>query len=212
MEESSVSPCSENSKCESAEMKVQKPKRKYRSRARARSPTTVVRAKKVRRLKANDRERNRMHNLNDALERLRCVLPCVPDDNKLTKIETLRMANNYIMTLSEMLKLSDEDISRLSDTDSLPDPAKYFQTEEDFNPSSSQPIFHDDTYSPFSFSSDHSPSTSQFNSSHSQFNQFSPLSVMTSSHLLHNASAANFQTDSCPGFLVYSASNTEIML
>ena len=51
---------------------------------------------KVRRAKANDRERTRMQTLNQALEKLRVVLPAFPDETKLTKIETLRFANNYI--------------------------------------------------------------------------------------------------------------------
>lgn len=54
-------------------------------------------------MKANDRERNRMHMLNEALDKLRCVLPTFPEDTKLTKIETLRFAHNYIYALSETL-------------------------------------------------------------------------------------------------------------
>ncbi|XP_037270614.2 uncharacterized protein LOC119162256 [Rhipicephalus microplus] len=81
------------------------------ARSRTSSASTTLKApvqvkmKKTRRLKANDRERNRMHNLNSALDRLRCVLPTFPDDTKLTKIETLRFAHNYIWALSETLKL-----------------------------------------------------------------------------------------------------------
>ena len=48
-----------------------------------------------------------MHNLNSALDLLRCTLPAFPDDTKLTKIETLRFANNYIWMLGETLKLLD---------------------------------------------------------------------------------------------------------
>ena len=68
------------------------------------SPTEVVKLKKQRRAKANDRERNRMQMLNVALEKLRLVLPAFPDETKLTKIETLRFANNYIWALTESLK------------------------------------------------------------------------------------------------------------
>lgn len=64
-----------------------------------------MKIKKHRRLKANDRERNRMHMLNEALERLRCVLPTYPQDTKLTKIETLRFAHNYIWALSQTLHM-----------------------------------------------------------------------------------------------------------
>ena len=61
-----------------------------------RSPTELSKVKKQRRAKANDRERMRMQTLNQALEKLRVVLPAFPDETKLTKIETLRFANNYI--------------------------------------------------------------------------------------------------------------------
>ncbi|TRZ02615.1 hypothetical protein DNTS_028320 [Danionella cerebrum] len=81
---------------------------KKRRRGRARSDTTVHVVKKSRRLKANDRERNRMHNLNDALDALRSVLPAFPDDTKLTKIETLRFAHNYIWALSETIRIADQ--------------------------------------------------------------------------------------------------------
>lgn len=85
-----------------------KPKRKYavgqNRMTRARSPTQILRIKKHRRMKANDRERNRMHTLNEALERLRLALPTLPEDTKLTKIETLRFAHNYIFALEQVLE------------------------------------------------------------------------------------------------------------
>ncbi|XP_071506292.1 uncharacterized protein [Diadema antillarum] len=84
-----------------------KRKRYQRSRCRTRSPACLQRLRRHRRVKANDRERNRMHNLNHALDGLREVLPKFPDDTKLTKIETLRFAHNYIWALSEMLKMVD---------------------------------------------------------------------------------------------------------
>lgn len=84
-----------------------KPKRKYahgKNRiTRSRSPSHILRLKRTRRMKANDRERNRMHMLNEALDKLRCVLPTFPEDTKLTKIETLRFAHNYIFALSQTL-------------------------------------------------------------------------------------------------------------
>ncbi|XP_071953561.1 uncharacterized protein [Antedon mediterranea] len=85
-------------------------KRRNRTRRRRhRSPTQILRIKRTRRVKANDRERNRMHSLNDALEGLREVLPTFPDETKLTKIETLRFAHNYIWALREMLKMDDKE-------------------------------------------------------------------------------------------------------
>lgn len=88
-----------------------KPKRKYANGknrvTRCKSPNQIMRIKRNRRMKANDRERNRMHMLNEALDRLRCVLPTFPEDTKLTKIETLRFAHNYIFSLSQTLESLD---------------------------------------------------------------------------------------------------------
>lgn len=77
--------------------------RKSGRRILKRNPEEAKKLKQVRRAKANDRERNRMHMLNMALEKLRLVLPAFPDETKLTKIETLRFANNYIWALMESL-------------------------------------------------------------------------------------------------------------
>uniref|UniRef100_T1J9D3 BHLH domain-containing protein n=1 Tax=Strigamia maritima TaxID=126957 RepID=T1J9D3_STRMM len=82
-------------------------KRKRYSKSRSKNPEHVVRIKRGRRVKANDRERNRMHMLNHALDRLRTVLPSFPEDTKLTKIETLRFAHNYIWALSNTLNITD---------------------------------------------------------------------------------------------------------
>lgn len=59
---------------------------------------------RARRIKANARERSRMHGLNDALDTLRRVMPCYSKTQKLSKIETLRLARNYIWALSEVLE------------------------------------------------------------------------------------------------------------
>ena len=64
----------------------------------------VYQMKTGRRQRANDRERNRMHGLNDALEILRTALPNC-SDAKLTKIETLRYACNYISALAASVDL-----------------------------------------------------------------------------------------------------------
>uniref|UniRef100_A0A8R1HL96 BHLH domain-containing protein n=2 Tax=Caenorhabditis japonica TaxID=281687 RepID=A0A8R1HL96_CAEJA len=82
-------------------------KRKYRCRKR--SPATIERAKTVRRDKANARERRRMNSLNDALEHLRTILPALPDEPKMTKIETLKKAQEYIASLAYQLSSSSPD-------------------------------------------------------------------------------------------------------
>ncbi|KAK2725969.1 neurogenic differentiation factor 6-A-like [Artemia franciscana] len=56
-----------------------------------------------RRSAANARERRRMNSLNDAFEKLREVVPSLGSDRKLSKFETLQMAQTYISALSELL-------------------------------------------------------------------------------------------------------------
>ncbi|XP_061666824.1 neurogenic differentiation factor 2-like [Syngnathoides biaculeatus] len=73
------------------------PKKRKTSAAR-------VERSKVRRVKANARERTRMHDLNSALDNLRKVVPCYSKTQKLSKIETLRLAKNYILALGEILR------------------------------------------------------------------------------------------------------------
>uniref|UniRef100_A0AAY5EJ45 Atonal bHLH transcription factor 1c n=1 Tax=Electrophorus electricus TaxID=8005 RepID=A0AAY5EJ45_ELEEL len=57
-----------------------------------------------RRLAANARERRRMLGLNVAFDRLRSVIPNLESDKKLSKSETLQMAQIYIATLSGLLR------------------------------------------------------------------------------------------------------------
>ena len=49
------------------------------------------------------RERTRTHNVNDGFLTLRNLIPTDPPDRKLSKIETLRLANSYIWHLSSVL-------------------------------------------------------------------------------------------------------------
>jgi len=60
--------------------------------------------KLIRRKKANHRERNRMHGLNETMDRLRELVPLSRAQHaKLSKIETLRLARNYIQALNRIL-------------------------------------------------------------------------------------------------------------
>ncbi|XP_033733573.1 neurogenic differentiation factor 4-like [Pecten maximus] len=110
-----------------------KKKRYNKPRQRERSPSLVAKLRKTRRSKANDRERSRMHGLNDALEVLREVLPASDGENKLTKIETLRMAYNYIWVLSQTL----EGVAKLPENGLAKDvnSAIHVKRELDFNTS-----------------------------------------------------------------------------
>ncbi|CAG9818802.1 unnamed protein product [Phaedon cochleariae] len=62
-----------------------------------------------RRLAANARERRRMNGLNDAFDKLREVIPSLDAEHKLSKYETLQMAQTYISALMELLDRKDVD-------------------------------------------------------------------------------------------------------
>lgn len=68
------------------------------------SGTPGIEVMRKRRLAANARERRRMNSLNDAFDRLRDVVPSLGNDRKLSKFETLQMAQTYIAALYELLQ------------------------------------------------------------------------------------------------------------
>ncbi|CAD6187218.1 unnamed protein product [Caenorhabditis auriculariae] len=57
-----------------------------------------------RRSAANERERKRMNTLNVAYDKLRTVLPVLDTGKKLSKFETLQLAQKYIECLAGILK------------------------------------------------------------------------------------------------------------
>ena len=67
---------------------------------------------------ATERERNRMHMLNDAFDALRKVVPRsnLSEHQKLSKIATLRLAIHYISALSSILKSSGAEIRIITDS------------------------------------------------------------------------------------------------
>lgn len=69
-------------------------------KAQPASPTVM----KKRRLAANARERRRMNGLNEAFDKLRDVVPPMGDEHKLSKFETLQMAQSYIRALCNLLE------------------------------------------------------------------------------------------------------------
>ncbi|XP_069098595.1 neurogenin-3 [Pleurodeles waltl] len=131
-----------------------RPQKKQRSRRGCQVEGPASRQKKYRRVKANDRERNRMHNLNSALDTLRGVLPALPDDAKLTKIETLRLAHNYIWALTETLQMADQSLQR--------EPRAPCLLMELVSPDSTHTSDWESFYSPVSQGSSMSPSDSVF--------------------------------------------------
>uniref|UniRef100_A0A3B4FUV6 Atonal bHLH transcription factor 1 n=1 Tax=Pundamilia nyererei TaxID=303518 RepID=A0A3B4FUV6_9CICH len=73
-------------------------------RQRAPSHKPVNGIQRQRRVAANARERRRMHGLNHAFDELRSVIPAFDNDKKLSKYETLQMAQIYINALAELLQ------------------------------------------------------------------------------------------------------------
>ncbi|KAM9743013.1 protein atonal homolog 1a [Menidia menidia] len=73
-----------------------------RQRAPSSKPANGV--QKQRRVAANARERRRMHGLNHAFDELRSVIPAFDNDKKLSKYETLQMAQIYINALADLLQ------------------------------------------------------------------------------------------------------------
>jgi len=74
------------------------------------SPAAVAsasgRERALRRLASNERERQRMHSLNDAFDGLRDVIPLLDTTGagrRPTKIETLTLAKNYIKSLTNVI-------------------------------------------------------------------------------------------------------------
>lgn len=59
--------------------------------------------KRLRRQRANDRERRRMKSLNGALNNLKRCIPLPKTKRRVTKLEILRIACNYIQSLWETL-------------------------------------------------------------------------------------------------------------
>ncbi|XP_044130406.1 class A basic helix-loop-helix protein 15 [Bufo gargarizans] len=71
-----------------------------KSSNRRKRPSSQGKEHSTRRLESNERERQRMHKLNNAFQALREVIPHVRAEKKLSKIETLTLAKNYINTLT----------------------------------------------------------------------------------------------------------------
>ncbi|XP_064106992.1 helix-loop-helix protein ngn-1-like [Macrobrachium nipponense] len=105
-------------------------KRLQQERTRQQVPPKAVRSKsrpaplsKYRRKTANARERHRMKEINNAFDSLRKVLPDAVEiettQSTMTKIMTLRLAVNYIQTLSDVLKAEEEGVDLCSIQSSL---------------------------------------------------------------------------------------------
>ncbi|KYN27183.1 Class A basic helix-loop-helix protein 15 [Trachymyrmex cornetzi] len=119
-----VAEVGEESDSSGSERSPKQAKRRNRGSAppttRRRKSGISARERNLRRLESNERERMRMHSLNDAfesennrnfqstspgcnLQQLREVIPHVKMERKLSKIETLTLAKNYIIALTNVI-------------------------------------------------------------------------------------------------------------
>ena len=82
----------------------EKPLSKWKAKQLKLTPQGVTKRRKA----ANQRERKRMNGLNDAFERLREHVPTLAKnangEKKLSKMDTLQMANIYIRHLAQLLQ------------------------------------------------------------------------------------------------------------
>ena len=75
---------------------------------------TVKRKRRItrtQRVAANMRERRRMVSLNDAFDCLRETIPIFPYEKKLSRIQTLRLAMEYISFMTELLHGTGDDVT-----------------------------------------------------------------------------------------------------
>ncbi|XP_040845950.1 class A basic helix-loop-helix protein 15 [Ochotona curzoniae] len=93
-----------------------------------------------RRLESNERERQRMHKLNNAFQALREAIPHVRAGKKLSKIETLTLAKNYIKSLTAtILTMSSSRIPGLEGPGPAPGPRLYQHYQQQQQAASGQP-------------------------------------------------------------------------
>ena len=106
------------------ESKPEKPGHKNSLKAANPSASKKNRSAKIARLSINARERRRMHDLNDALDDLRQVIPYAhsPSVRKLSKIATLLLAKNYILMQSNALDELRRLVAYLAQTAGIPLP------------------------------------------------------------------------------------------
>ena len=82
--------------------------KKLRKKSEGASPPQSYDDLQNQRVMANVRERQRTQSLNDAFSQLRKIIPTLPSD-KLSKIQTLKLASRYIDFLYQVLRNDDSD-------------------------------------------------------------------------------------------------------
>ena len=88
---------------------------KKKTKRRGRRLTGLSKQRRI----ANTRERNRVHVINDCIDRLRDLLPLFPNERKPSKTDTLRLAALYISHLTDILAMENTDHPEIMEGESL---------------------------------------------------------------------------------------------
>ena len=75
---------------------------KKKTKRRGRRLTGLSKQRRI----ANTRERNRVHVINEGIDRLRDLIPLFPNEKKPSKTDTIRLAALYISHLTELLEMA----------------------------------------------------------------------------------------------------------
>ncbi|KAJ7391923.1 hypothetical protein OS493_016228 [Desmophyllum pertusum] len=78
---------------------------KKKTKRRGRRLTGLSKQRRI----ANTRERNRVHVINESIDRLRDLIPLFPNEKKPSKTDTIRLAALYISHLTEILAMETTD-------------------------------------------------------------------------------------------------------
>lgn len=78
---------------------------KKKTKRRGRRLTGLSKQRRI----ANTRERNRVHVINEGIDRLRDLIPLFPNEKKPSKTDTIRLAALYISHLTEILAMENTD-------------------------------------------------------------------------------------------------------
>ena len=88
---------------------------KKKTKRRGRRLTGLSKQRRI----ANTRERNRVHVINESIDRLRDLIPLFPNEKKPSKTDTIRLAALYISHLTEILAMENSNHHGLQARQSL---------------------------------------------------------------------------------------------
>ena len=78
---------------------------KKKTKRRGRRLTGLSKQRRI----ANTRERNRVHVINESIDRLRDLIPLFPNERRPSKTDTIRLAALYISHMTELLAMENTD-------------------------------------------------------------------------------------------------------